>query len=536
MIIVLGGIAVFFLGGAVGLGLLWSKKATLSADNRALFEQVQKDARTLERLQNESEVLNRQYQAQQTDYLVLKAEKNHLSEMVDDQKSVLADLTNQRERLQQTLSEFKAKLAAQSESIQRYEVDVSRLNRTLEILNQDYKSLQLSATQRKEALLSEQAKQMAEIARLTKYIEASDENAREKIELLENAKLSLKQQFENLANRIFEEKGQRFSEQNRTNITDVLTPFREEIGAFRRRVDDIYGHEAKERAGLKREIDKLYELNQTMHKEASNLTRALKGDRKKQGDWGEVILERVLEASGLRAGEEYIVQKSYKGQDGGLFRPDVIVKLPDDKDIIIDSKVSLSSYEAYSSSDHPGEQQVYLKKHIQAIKNHIDGLSNKDYERLDDINSLDFILMFIPIEAAFVLAFQHDKELFSQAFNRRIIVVTPTTLLATLGTMKHAWKHHKLSKNAYDISERAGRMLDKFRGFVDELETISKHIDRSRDSMAEAMKKLSKGSGNLVSQTLKLQKLGVSMKKPLPKQFIEQAEIEMITEQHKESE
>ncbi len=363
----------------------------------------------------------------------------------------------------------------------------------------------------------------SEVSKLEEALSQQQKQSIEKLQLLENAKMSLTEQFENLANKIFEEKGKIFSEQNQIKLDGVLKPFQDQLKTFEKKVDNVYVDEAKERASLKNEVNKLFELSQVMNKEAQNLTKALKGDKQKQGAWGELILERVLESSGLRKGIEYEVQVGLKDDENRAFRPDVIVRLPDDKDVIIDSKVSLVDYEAFVHAEAI-EKEGFLKRHIEAIKRHIESLAEKKYEDLEGVNSLDFILMFMPIESAFILAFQNDSKIFQSAFEKKIIIVTPTTLLATLGTIKNMWKFQRQNVNAQKIAQDAGKLLDKFRGFVEDLERLGTQISTVQKSYDGAMNKLVSGKGNLVASATKIQNLGVQMKKPLPKNIIEQSE------------
>ncbi|MDC0535809.1 DNA recombination protein RmuC, partial [Francisellaceae bacterium] len=304
-------------------------------------------------------------------------------------------------------------------------------------------------------------RQQKRISELEVELQKTFEGMEEKLKLLESAKLELSNNFKVLANDIFEEKSKRFVDINQSKLDDVLKPFKTNLDEFKHKVDRVYSEESQQRASLKGELGKLFELNQKMNVEAQNLTRALKGNKQKQGAWGELILERVLETSGLRNGIEYETQVTVKDESDKIFRPDVVVHMPDKRDVIIDSKVSLNAYEAYTNEDDEDLKGTYLKAHIQAVKQHIESLSNKQYENLKNVNSLDFILMFMPIESAFVVAFQHDEDLFRKAFNKKIVVVTPTTLLATLGTIKNTWNYQHQNANAQKIAEDAGKMLDK---------------------------------------------------------------------------
>ncbi|MBU2954391.1 DNA recombination protein RmuC [Marinobacter sp. F3R08] len=358
-------------------------------------------------------------------------------------------------------------------------------------------------------------------------IEKERRSASEKLELLERNRDALKQEFENLANKIFEQKNERFSQQTRTSLDTLLSPFRDQLQDFRKRVEDVYTTETRDRQALRSEIKSLQDLNRQITEEASNLTRALKGDKKVQGNWGELILERVLEKSGLRKGAEYDTQGSYRDADNQLFRPDVIVHLPDNRNLIIDSKVSLVAYQQWITEDEDSAvKQDALKQHVEAVRNHIRTLSEKDYSQLNGLHSPDFVLLFMPIEPAFVAAFQQDENLFAEAFERKIIVVTPTTLLATLRTIENIWRYERQSQNARRIAERAGAVYDKLRVFVEAMERLGSQLHTAQGSYDSAMNTLTRGRGNLISQANRFVELGVRVKKELPKGIMDQAEVD----------
>lgn len=321
-------------------------------------------------------------------------------------------------------------------------------------------------------------------------------------------------QFEQQAARILEEKTQKFTEQNRSGIDAVLNPLRDQIKDFREKVDAAYGNEARERFALKEEILKLESLNKQISDEAANLARALKGDKKLQGNWGEIILLRVLEQSGLREGHEYEKQLSITDEEGQRRLPDVIIRLPENRDIIIDSKVSLVDYERYCSSEDNNERQAFLKQHVSAIRNHIRLLSDKAYENLPGIRTLDFVFLFMPVEAAFMLAVEHDPDLFQEAFKQKIIIVSPTTLLATLRTVESIWRYERQNKNAEKIAKEAGALHDKFHTLAQYIEDIGKAIERSRDLQQKAINSL-KGHGGLTHKVDRLRLLGAKTKKTL---------------------
>jgi DNA recombination protein RmuC len=349
----------------------------------------------------------------------------------------------------------------------------------------------------------------------------------EKLELLERNRDALKQEFENLANKIFEQKSERFSQQTRTSLDTLLNPFRDQLQDFRKRVEDVYTSETRDRQALRSEIKSLQDLNRQITEEASNLTRALKGDKKIQGNWGEMILERVLEKSGLRKGVEYDTQGSYRDGDNQLYRPDVVVHLPDSRNLIIDSKVSLLAYQKWVTEEEDSEaRDEALKQHVEAVRSHIRTLSEKDYSQLHGLHSPDFVLLFMPIEPAFVAAFQQDENLFAEAFERKIIVVTPTTLLATLRTIENIWRYERQSQNARRIAERAGAVYDKLRVFVEAMERLGSQLHTAQGTYDSAMNNLTRGRGNLISQANRFVELGVRVKKELPKAIMDQAEVD----------
>lgn len=374
------------------------------------------------------------------------------------------------------------------------------------------------------AFQSQNAKLHARIAELETLLKDERKHAGEKISLLNEARDQLKNEFHNLAHRIFDDKSQKFAEQNRINMDQLITPLRDQIGDFKKRVEDVYDKESKDRASLQTEIHHLKELNQRISKEALNLTRALKGDSKARGNWGEVVLERVLEASGLQRGREYETQVNLKDQKGNRYQPDVIVRLPRGKDVVVDAKVSLKDYEIYYSSEDSDQKEIALKSHIESVRSHIRSLAGKSYENLEGVRSLDFIIMFIPVEAAFVAAVDRDSKLFSEAFNKNIMVVSPSTLLVTLRTIENIWRHEYQNRNAIEIAKKAGGLYEKFVGFVDALEEVGRQLDKAKSAHQTASDRLVKGRGNLIRRTQELKALGIKSGKELPRHLLEMAE------------
>ena len=335
----------------------------------------------------------------------------------------------------------------------------------------------------------------------------------------ENLKQQVTLQFENLAQKIFEEKSNRFSDQNHKQLSSLLDPLKERIKDFEKKVDDTYSQERFERGHLKGEISKLIELNQTMSKEAHNLVLALKGENKTQGNWGEFILENILERSGLRKGEEYHTQETLRNTEGEMLRPDVIVQLPDNKHLIVDSKMTLNAYEGYCSATDEVSRDRFALQHIESLKRHVSDLSDKKYHLAEKIISPDFVMLFMPIEPAFALAFQLKPEIFEQAWSKNIAIVSPTTLLATLRTVASLWKQERQQKNALEIAKRGGELYDKFAGIVKDLEVLGERLTSTQKTHSDIMGKISTGRGNLISQVEKLKELGAKAEKTLPAQI-----------------
>ena len=342
----------------------------------------------------------------------------------------------------------------------------------------------------------------------------------EKMLILNNAQDILKKEFENISNKIFEDKRKKILDQNKDNLSTIITPLKEQLNEFKKKVEDVYVKESQQRFSLQQEIISLKDLNSKISKEAVNLTNALKGEHKTQGAWGEIILENILQDSGLRKDHEYITQFSVQDKDGKRKRPDVIVRLPENKDVVIDSKVTLTAYEKYHSTDKLDVKTSALKEFISNIKNHIKDLSSKNYEDLPEIRTLDYVLMFIPIEGAFMTAIETDKKLFSDAFEKSIVLVSPSTLLVVLKTIQSIWRYEYQNRNSKEIADRAGKLYDKFCGFIDSLKTVGKHIERADNEYHNAFKLLTQGRGNLVSQAEGLKKLGLKTKKTISQDLI----------------
>ncbi|MFW2599268.1 DNA recombination protein RmuC [Aliarcobacter butzleri] len=357
---------------------------------------------------------------------------------------------------------------------------------------------------------------LLKISTLEELSKVEKENLKEKINFLENNKQQMKLEFENLANKLFDEK----EKKSTTNLTFVLSSFKEQLDSFSKRVNDIYNDETKQRSSLLTEIKNLKELNNQISNDAINLTKALKGQNKTQGDWGEMILSSILDQTGLREGKEYTIQGSFTSAEGKRLRPDVIVHLPSNKDIVIDSKVSLNAYINYSKAENEDEKHQASKELVKSITSHIKDLSSKSYENIDGVRTLDFVLMFIPIEGAFLLATSSDDNLFKLAFDNNIMLVSPSTLYVTLRTIENIWRNEHQNENAQLISKKAADLYDKFVAFVGDIEDIGTNITRTQKAYDGAMNKLSSGNGNLIRRTEEFLELGVKPKKQLPNKYL----------------
>lgn len=347
-----------------------------------------------------------------------------------------------------------------------------------------------------------------------------------RIESLNEAKEALTSQFKNLANEILEDKSKRFTEQNAASLDALLKPLQTKLTEFKEQVSASYGNEARERFALKSEIERLANLNLRMSDETRSLTHALKGDSKVQGNWGELVLESILESSGLRKGEEYLVQESHTQTDGSRLQPDVVVKLPEGRNLVIDSKVSITAYARHAQTSDPVVAEQELAAHIQSLRQHIQGLSGKNYSSLYGIGSMDFVLMFVPIEPAFLLALKNAPNLYQEALTKNIVLVCPGTLMATLRTVAHLWRQDHQNRNALEIAKQCGTLYDKFVGFVDDLEKLGQRLDQAQTSYHDAFNKLKSGKGNLIRTAEKVRELGVKPSKNLSVPLIESSDLE----------
>lgn len=384
--------------------------------------------------------------------------------------------------------------------------------------------VQAEQLQQQELFLSsaraELSKSQSDFAALTARMDEIKAGFQEKEKLFNETSTKLKQEFELLANKVFDAQGSK----QQQSLQLMLNPFREQIGDFKKKVEEVYQSDTKERASLLNEVQNLQKASERINAEAENLTKALKGDNKLQGNWGELVLERVLEESGLRKDYEYFVQTSSRNAEGKIKRPDVVIRLPDGKDVIIDSKVNLVAYEQAVASEVDEEREQYLRQHLTALRSQIKGLSEQDYDQLPDIRSLDFVLLFIPIESAFTLAMEADRRLFTEAFNKRIMLVSPTTLMMALRIINNLWRVEKQNKNAQEIASKAGALYDKLNGVVEEVDKLGKQLTTLQGTYDNVYSRLASGRGNLVNQAEKFRKLGARVKKPIAPSLLKDLE------------
>jgi DNA recombination protein RmuC len=401
----------------------------------------------------------------------------------------------------------------------KFKGEVSRVEERGKMLEKDKEEIESEIKSERQKVLELNSK-LSSLQ--SDYSNLHQKLAEQKVEL-EELQEKFTQEFENLANRIFKEKTEEFSRQSESNLSKLLDPLKERITEFQTKVEETNKDSISRTAALREQLQTLKDMNQQMSNDAQNLVKALKSDTKTQGDWGEIQLERILERSGLRKGEEYSIQESYAVDDGKRKRPDVIVNLPEEKKIIIDSKLSLLSYERFVSAEEDAERNIHLKAFIDSVKRHIKDLSDKNYPSIFENGTLDFVLMFIPIEPAFSLAIQYGENLYVDAYDKNIIIVSPSTLLATLRTIANIWKQEYQNRNVIEIAKQSGALYDKFVGFVEDLKSVGDRMEQAKSSYVTAMNKLVDGSGNLIRRAEKIKQLGAKTSKSFPQSVVNRA-------------
>ncbi|HCG5964078.1 TPA: DNA recombination protein RmuC [Vibrio parahaemolyticus] len=432
-----------------------------------------------------------------------------------DAQQELDELDNERDKAAFEVRQSHGKLMAAMEKLRYFEAVKQERQQYFDELGQ--------MREQKSRLETQLREQQA------RHEQMNQANA-EKLQILEQAEVRLKQQFEHLANQLFEEKTAKVDLQNRQSLEGLLSPLKEQLEGFKKQVNDSFSQEAKERHTLVHELKNLQRLNEQMTREAVNLTQALKGDNKQQGSWGEVVLARVLAESGLREGHEYETQVNLQSEAGKRYQPDVIVHLPQNKQVVVDSKMALVAYERYFNAETDAERDRALNAHLTALRAHIKGLSMKDYHKLKGIQSLDYVLMFIPVEPAFQVAIQADPSLIKDAMEQNIILVSPTTLLVALRTIDNLWRNERQNENAKLIAQRATKLYDKLRLFIDDMEGLGGALDRANQTYQGAMNKLATGRGNVIRQAESFRQLGVEIKRPISSDLAQLAQSDAFSE------
>jgi DNA recombination protein RmuC len=467
---------------------------------------IQKEYRLLQENLQQSEL-----------HIATLSERTVTLEKLNEKYTQLEDEYKEQNNYISTLKEENSKYKT---SLNEKETRVAEIIAEVSSFKTAFENLQSNSTKDKELISALQTQ-------LSEQKNAMDERVKD---LKENEE-KLKEQFKNLANEILDNNSKKFSEQNTQNLSLILNPMKQQLQDFKKKVEDVYDKEAKDRSLLSHELKTLKELNQKMSQDAQNLTTALKGENKTQGSWGEMVLEKVLESSGLRLGEEYIRETTLKNDDGEKYRPDVIVNLPNDRQVIIDAKTSLTNYEQYVSSIDDIEKINYLTLHIKSINTHIDSLSNKRYEELKGVNTLDFIFMFIPIESALMLAMETDKGLFDKAFKKKIVLVSPTTLLVALKAVENSWRYEKQAQSTTEVIRLAEKLYNKVRTFVEDFEKVGKNLGQAQKSYDEAYKKLSSGKDNIVRQIeVFKEKSNISPSKQISQDIVDSAMVDTVEE------
>ena len=459
-------------------------------------------ARALEAARNELGAQLNAANAERAQLLERSARIPELQNRLDELEAARNQLQRDSGMLRETIGRTGAELDKEQQALQRLRLEFEQLERE------------------RDAAAAELSRRTVDVGRLNTQLDAERSQAQEKIAQLKDVRDELSNQFKNLANEILEEKSKRFTEQNRSHLGLLLDPLQQKLAEFQAKVETVYDNETRDRTALGEQVRQLMALNQSLSEDAKNLTTALKGSSKAQGAWGELILERVLESAGLRKGEEYDVQESHGTEDGER-RPDVTVHLPEDRHLVIDSKVSLTAYEEFTSAQDDDLRARALKRHLESVRQHMRGLSEKRYQDLYGLRSLDFVLMFVPVEPAFMLAVTHDRNLFMDGWQRNVLVVSPSTLLFVLRTVAHLWRQEAQNRNAQEIAKRGAQLYDRLCSFVADLEKVGDRIGQAKDSFDAARDKLSRNKGSVIRQAEMLRDMGVKPNRALPAKLVE---------------
>ncbi len=514
---IIGGLIGFFISRAIAAAKSGKQRADIELQQTQIAELTAQKQNLESRLHESDGQINRQ----NTDLALLKHQTQSLTQERDQYQQQTQTKQQKLDTLQQQIAESNEQIAtskAQQDALLENLNEAKQKNQQLEQQLQQQQAKTESVEQQRH-VVSEQ------LAALKTSLDEKKQHFEQQKQHLDEQKAIMKQEFQVLANEILDSKGKAFKEQNKVSMDALLNPFKEQLEGFRKRVDEVHTHQTESNANLKTELTKLHELNQRITDEASNLTKALKGDKKKQGNWGELQVEMILDQSGLRKGIEYEREANRKDEDNKNWRPDFIVNLPEGKHVIIDSKVSLIDYNDFVATELDSQRETCLLRHVQAVRKHINDLHLRDYSQLQGVNSPDFVFMFMPIEPAFIAAFEKDPGLFNNAFEKHIVVVTPSTLLATLRTIANIWSIERQNQNAKNLAEQGAKVYDKLRVFVEKMDKLGNQLVTARNTYDDAYNTLT-GSRSLTSTVQKFADLGVRVKKELPATVVESAQLD----------
>jgi DNA recombination protein RmuC len=520
------------VGVAIGAGLVWwlsrarlasavdaavtKAESTSRVDSAELRERLRGAAEELARRNNELALANELQQSLREQLLSARAEQGRLAQQAER----IPQLEDQTRSLMHDLAQASGQIASLTEQKAKFEEQASALPELRQRLDESVRQIEALRAE----LHAAREGRAHEVSRLRTELEAEQRGAKEKLALLLAAKEELSNQFKTLSNEILEDKAKRFTEQNTESLGQLLGPLRTQLSEFRGKVEEVYVQEGKDRHALSEQVRLLADMNRMLSEDARKLTEALKGNSKAQGNWGELILERVLESAGLRKGHEFVVQESTRREDGSRGQPDVVINLPESRRLIVDAKVSLTAYEEYMRAESDDDRSLAGRRHLESVRSHIKGLSEKQYEALHGAQSPDFVIMFVPIDSAFMVASMQDGELFTRAWERNVLLVSPSTLLFVVRIVAHLWRQEQQNQNAQEIAARGAKLYEQLTRFIDDLDEMGKRLDQAQEAFQGAYKRLVKQKGNVVWQAEQLRKLGVKPNKVLPAALLELAE------------